>query len=71
MVRRLFNEAKETTMDLTEQVAADALATALAALNTAILKCGDAGLSFMTVTEPLMGAHECIGQVRKIVMGEA
>lgn len=58
-------------MDHKEQVAADALAGALAALSTAILKCGDADLSFMNVVEPLMDAHQCISEVRNIVMGEA
>jgi|JI102314A2RNA_FD_contig_51_4458882_length_2336_multi_2_in_0_out_0_4 hypothetical protein len=59
------------TMDRKEQEAADALATALAALSTAIVKCGDAKLSFMNVIEPLMGSHECIGTIRNIVMGES
>jgi hypothetical protein len=58
-------------MNAKEQEAADALAGALAALSTALLKCGKADLSFMNVIEPLMIAHECIGTVRKIVMGEA
>jgi len=56
-------------MDRKEQEAADALAGALAALSTALLKCSDAELSFMNVIEPLMGAHECIGAVRKVVLG--
>ena len=58
-------------MNAKEQEAADALAGALAALSTALMKCGAADLSFMNVIEPLMGAHECIGAVRKVVLGES
>lgn len=58
-------------MDCGEQDASDALAAALAALSTALLKCADAELSWMNVLAPLMGAHECIVSVRKIVMRDA
>lgn len=58
-------------MDRKEAEATDAIKAAMKALDDAIVKCGDAGFSFMNVTEPLLGARECANAVLKIATGNA
>ena len=57
-------------MDDKEKTARNALIEAMNAIQRAMLACGDAGLSFMNVVEPLMGAHECVAAVAKTVNGK-
>ncbi len=54
-----------------ERAALKALHEAQDAIQRAMEACGDARLSFMNTVEPLLGAHQCVTAVARIVQGDA